>query len=338
MNTDDVQIAFPLLIGDVGGTNARFQILRDRISEPISFPNLRTANHSTIEQAIQSGILDKTDVKPRAALIAAAGPIENQSLELTNHNWSIKPNDFLYKLQIEELALLNDFEAQALATISFKPGDIIKLGNGEPIDNSNRVIVGPGTGLGVSGLISNQNTWIPVPSEGGHVSSGPQSEEDFSIWQHFDNSSGRVSAEQIISGRGIVNIYNAVSLASGRKPKLSSPDAITAAALLGNDGLSVKTVDLFCRYLGRVAGDLALTFLARGGVYIAGGIGKHILPILAKSQFRSEFENKHPHCDLMRSIPTYLIIHENAALSGLAAFARNQSSFGVDTKDRRWRV
>ncbi len=338
MNTDDAQIAFPLLIGDIGGTNARFQILKDRVSEPISFPNLLTANHPTIEQAIQSGILDKTEVKPKAALIAAAGPIENQSLDLTNHNWTIKPDGFLNKLKIEELALLNDFEAQALATISFKPGDIIKLGNGEPIDNSNRVIVGPGTGLGVSGLISNQNTWIPVPSEGGHVSTGPQSKEDFSIWQHFDNGSGRVSAEQIISGRGIVNIYNAVSLARGRKQELTSPEAITAAALKAKDDLAVKTIELFCRYLGRVAGDLALTYLARGGVYIAGGIGKHILPILAESQFRSEFENKHPHSDLMRSIPTYLIIHENAALSGLAAFARNQSSFGIDTKGRHWRV
>lgn len=336
MRIENEQIPFPLLIGDIGGTNARFQILKDRASTPVRFPNLLTECHPTIEKAIQTGILEQTDIKPRAALIAAAGPIENQCLELTNHDWTIEPAGFLRELEIDEVTLLNDFEAQALATMSFQPKDIVKLGKGEPVKNANRVIVGPGTGLGVAGLIFSQDTWIPVPSEGGHVSMGPQTEEDFSIWPFLENSNERVSAEQLISGRGILNLYNAVSMRECRVPLLGTPEAVTAAALKNSDQIAVKSVELFCRYLGRIAGDLALTYLARGGVFIAGGIGKHILPILKNSGFRSEFEVKYPHHQLMGSIPTYLIVHENAALSGLAAFARNQENFGIDTTGRRW--
>ena len=336
MRFDNEQIPFPILIGDIGGTNARFQILKNATSEPIQFPNLLTANHPTLEQAIQSEIFGHTSIRPRAAIIAAAGPIENQRLELTNHDWAINPDEFLNTLEIDDLTLLNDFEAQALATISFEPNDIVKIGNGKPLNYANRVIVGPGTGLGVAGLISNQNTWTPVPSEGGHVSMGPQTDEDFSIWPFLKSSDGRVSAEQLISGRGIVNIYNAVSKQEGCQPKLTTPEAVTAAALQNVDQIALKSVELFCCYLGRVAGDLALTFLARGGVYIAGGIGKRVLPILIDSGFRSEFENKYPHSELMCTVPTYLIVHENAALSGLAAFARRQENFGIETKGRRW--
>jgi len=129
-----------------------------------------------------------------------------------------------------------------------------------------------------------------------------------------------------------------VSAREGRKPILKTPESITDAALKNGDQIALNSVELFCNYLGRIAGDLALTFLARGGVYIAGGIGKRILPILIESGFRSEFENKFPHSELMRSIPTYLLVHENAALSGLVAFARNQENFGIETIDRRWRL
>jgi glucokinase len=338
MNFENEQIPFPLLIGDIGGTNARFQILVDPDTKPIGFPNLLTANHSTIEHAIQTGILDHTDVKPRAAVIAAAGPIENGRLDLTNYNWSIHPKKFLRDLSIDDLTLLNDFEAQALATTSFEPENIEKIGVGEPVANANRVIVGPGTGLGAAGLIHSQDCWIPVPGEGGHVSMGPQTDEDFSIWPFLERENNRVSAEHLVSGRGILNIYKAVSAREGRDGKFTTPEQITTAALIGADQLAVSSVELFCGYLGRVAGDMALTFLARGGVYIAGGIGKQITSIMRNSRFRHEFENKFPHSELLKSIPTYLIVHENAALSGLASFVRSQNEFGIDTKGRRWRL
>ena len=337
MQFQNEQIPFPLLIGDIGGTNARFQILVNPNAKPIAFPNLLTANHSTIEDAIKTSILENTEVKPCAAVIAAAGPIENGRLDLTNYNWSIRPESFLHDLSIDDLTLLNDFEAQALATTAFEPEDIVKIGEGEPISNASRVIVGPGTGLGVAGLIHGQDRWIPVPGEGGHVGMGPQTDEDLSIWRFLENENNRVSAEQLVSGRGILNIYKAVSAREGRNAELTTPEQITAAALAGTDQLAVNSVELFCGYLGRVAGDMALTFLARGGVYIAGGIGKQITSIMKDSRFRYEFENKFPHSELLKSIPTYLIVHENAALSGLASFACSQIKFGIDTTGRRWR-
>ena len=147
-----------------------------------------------------------------------------------------------------------------------------------------------------------------------------------------------MSAEQLVSGRGILNIYRAVSARENRDATLTTPEQITAAALDGSNELATISVELFCGYLGRIAGDMALTFLARGGVYIAGGIGKQITPIMRSSRFRREFENKFPHSELLRSVPTYLIVHENAALSGLASFARSQNKFGLNTKGRRWRV
>ena len=338
MHFENEQIPFPLLIGDIGGTNARFQILVNPNTKPIGFPNLLTANHSTIEDAIQSGILDHTKVKPRAAIIAAAGPIENGRLDLTNYNWSIHPESFLGDLSIDDLILLNDFEAQALATTSFEAADLIKIGAGEPVANASRVIIGPGTGLGVAGLIHGYDNWIPVPGEGGHVSMGPQTDEDFSIWPFLEKECNRVSAEQLVSGRGILNIYRAVYARENQVATLTTPEQVTTAALDGSDKLAANSVELFCGYLGRIAGDMALTFLARGGVYIAGGIGKQITPIMRSSSFRREFENKFPHSELLRSIPTYLIVHENAALSGLASFARGQNEFGLNTEGRRWRA
>ena len=329
---------FPILIGDIGGTNARFQILVDNASEPEQFSNLLTADFSSIEDAIQTGILDQTSLAPRSAIIAAAGPIKSNKLEMTNQNWSIRPEKLMRELTICDVTLLNDFEAQALAASSFEQADIVNIGRGQPVENASRVVVGPGTGLGVAGLIFGHGTWIPVPGEGGHVDIGPQSEEDETIWTHLEKSGGRMSAEQLVSGPGIQNIYNAVVRREGVRANLFTPEDITAAALVGRDRYAVKTVDMFCGYLGRIAGDLALTFLARGGVYIAGGIGKQITSFLANSRFRDEFENKPPHSELLRSIPTYLIVHESAALAGLAAYARDQQRFGLETQGRRWQI
>ncbi len=336
MNEIHNQMLFPILIGDIGGTNARFQILTDRTSEPEKFSNLLTADFTSIEQAIKTGILEKTSLVPRSAIIAAAGPIKNSTLEMTNQNWSIRPDNLMHELSMSDVTLLNDFEAQALAACSFEQTDLLNIGEGRPVENASRVVVGPGTGLGVAGIIHGHGTWIPVPGEGGHVDIGPQSAEDETIWPYLEKSGERMSAEQLVSGPGIQNIYNAVTQREGARASLFSPEEITAAALAGDDPFAVISINLFCGFLGRIAGDLALTFLARGGVFVAGGIGNKIVPFLTNGRFRSEFENKSPHYELLRSIPTYLIIHESAALAGLAAYARDQHRFGLETRGRRW--
>jgi glucokinase len=199
------------------------------------------------------------------------------------------------------------------------------------------VVLGPGTGLGVGGLVFAQHTWIPVPGEGGHVDIGPRSERDFQIWPFLEPIEGRMAGEQILCGRGIMNLYRAVCAADGVDPVLIDPAEVTTHALAESDRAAIETISLFCTYLGRVAGDMALIFMARGGVFLAGGISQKILPALMKSPFRDAFEDKAPHSALMKTIPTFAVIHPMAALSGLAAFARTPRDFGVATEGRRWR-
>ena len=328
---------FPILIGDIGGTNARFWILLDAYAEPKPFPDLLTADFASIEDAIQQGVLDKTSVQPRSAILAVAGPIHAQEVQLTNCHWVIRPGEMRTNLGLEDIVIINDFEAQALAVAALSDDYRETIGSTGAVAPASRVVLGPGTGLGVAGLVHVQRRWIPVSGEGGHVDLGPRSERDFAVFPHLDRIEGRISAEQVLCGRGLVNLYKAVCAADDLKPVHKTPADITTAGLAHTDAASAETLSLFATYLGRVAGDLALTFMARGGVYLAGGISQKILPALKLPEFRAAFEDKAPHSELMRSIPTFVVTHPQAALAGLAAYARTPTNFGVATENRRWR-
>lgn len=334
----DMAIAFPILIGDIGGTNARFAILVDAYADPKEFPVISTSDFKTIDEAIQQGVLDKTSLQPRSAVLAVAGPLKGDSIALTNSNWVVRPKLMIEKLDFQDIVLINDFEAQAMATTSLDGEFLEKVGNGEIIEAASRVVLGPGTGLGVSGLIHARHTWFPVPGEGGHMDIGPRSDRDFEVFPHFERIDGRVSAEQLLCGRGLVNIYRAVCKADGAVIRAAGPAEITTAGLDGIDKAAADTLELFCTYLGRVAGDLALVFMARGGVYLSGGIAQIILPVLRHPGFRAAFEDKAPHSEIMGKIPTYVVTHRLAALKGLASFARTPVRFGVAMEDRRWRA
>jgi glucokinase len=335
MKTDT--LPFPILIGDIGGTNARFSILLDAYAEPKPFPNVRTADYPTIDDAIQKVVLDTSSVQPRSAILAIAGPIDGDEIDLTNCDWVVRPKGMIADLGFEDVLVVNDFEAQALAVAALPDEYRETLGtNSEPYMAS-RVVLGPGTGLGVAGLVYARHMWFPVPGEGGHVDVGPRSERDFEIFPHLKRIEGRVSAEEILSGRGVVNIYQAVCAADGLQPAFSDPADITAHGLNGTNSQAVETLSLFATYLGRVAGDMALIFMARGGVYLAGGISQKILPALKGPEFRTAFEDKAPHSELMGTIPTFVVTHPQAALAGLASFARAPSAYGISTDGRRWR-
>ncbi|WP_085033776.1 glucokinase [Ensifer aridi] len=337
LNASDPSFPFPILIGDIGGTNARFALLVDVDALPQQLPPIKTGDFATIEEAMQKCILDKTPVRPRSAILAVAGPIKSDEIPLTNAGWVVRPKDMLASLRLEDVLIINDFEAQALAIATPAEGDVVQIGGGSVRAMSSRVVLGPGTGLGVAGLVFAQNTWIPVPGEGGHVDIGPRTERDFRIWPFLEPIEGRMAGEQILCGRGIMNLYRAVCAANGEEPALADQAEVTTSALTGSDAAAVETVSLFSTYLGRVAGDMALIFMARGGVFLSGGISQKILPALMKPEFRVAFEDKAPHSALMRTIPTFAVIHPMAALSGLAAFARAPSDFGVALEGRRWR-
>ncbi|MBX4959033.1 glucokinase [Rhizobium lentis] len=336
-NHSTAPLPFPILIGDIGGTNARFSILTDAYAEPKQFPNVRTADFATIEEAIQKGVLDKTAVQPRSAILAVAGPINDDEIPLTNCDWVVRPKTMIQGLGIEDVLVVNDFEAQALAIAALSDENRERIGNASGDMIASRVVLGPGTGLGVGGLVHTQHSWIPVPGEGGHVDLGPRSKRDYALFPHIETIEGRVSAEQILCGRGLVNLYNAICVVDGLKPTMTDPADITSHALDGSDKAAVETVSLFATYLGRVAGDMAMIFMARGGVYLSGGISQKILPALKKPEFRQAFEDKAPHSALLRTIPTYVVTHPLAALAGLSAYARMPANFGVSTEGRRWR-
>lgn len=333
---DDTVLKFPILIGDIGGTNARFAILVDTYAEPKEFPIVQTADFKSIDDAIQASILDRTSVQPRSAVLAVAGPVDGDEIELTNCDWVVRPKVMFETLGLSDIVVVNDFEAQALAVVALGEEHMEKIGSGQPERSGSRVVLGPGTGLGVAGLIHACHRWIPVPGEGGHMDLGPRSPRDFEVFPHIETIEGRISGEQILCGRGLVNVYRAVARADGVKPRFSTPAEITGAALEKSDGLAEEALDLFVTCLGRTAGDLALVFMSRGGVYLTGGIAQKIVPALKAGNFREAFEDKAPHRQLLKSMPVYVITHPLAALAGLAAYARTPARFGVETTGRRW--
>lgn len=334
-------IAFPVLIGDIGGTNARFQLIESASANPVSFDTVKTAAFETIEDAIQSAVLDQTSLLPKTAILAAAGPITADGLDLTNCHWNIKPKDFLMLEPFQHLLLMNDFEAQALSLPYLKDADIDHVSGANTLQSladRTKAVIGPGTGLGVGLLVRAGEKWIPVAGEGGHVDLGPRSAREQHIWSHLETVEGRISAEQVVCGDGLVNLYNACCQADDVPIQEKTAAEISAAALERNNKQAEEALSLFCLCLGRVAGDLALTSMARGGVYIGGGIAQKILPFLKHSAFRDAFDDKAPHKNLMSAIATLVITHELPALVGLAAYACAPDNFAIDLDHRHWSV
>lgn len=330
-------IATPTLIGDIGGTNARFAIVPDAKGKRIEFPIVQTKDFETIDAAIAETVLKTSEVKPQSAIIAVAGPVDGDEIKLTNCPWVVRPRRMISGLGLSDVVVLNDFEAQALAVVALGSEHMEKIGGGEGEADAPRLVLGPGTGLGVAGLIHSAGRWIPVPGEGGHMDIGPRTPRDFQVFPHIKKLDGRISGEQILCGRGLVSLYRAVATADGKEPAYAQPSEVTMAGLSQTDPVAVETLSLFATYLGRTAGDLALVFKSQGGVFLTGGIAQKIIPALKDGAFREAFDDKAPHRGWMSEIPVRVITHPLAALEGLAAYARNQAAFGVETEGRRWR-
>jgi glucokinase len=328
---------FPILIGDIGGTNARFAVISGTDAQPGEPQIVRTADFATIDEAIRAVVIERLAIQPRSAIIAVAGPVNGDEIPLTNCPWIVKPKGMAETVGLTDIVVLNDFEAQALAVVALGDHHVEKIGGGEALPHAGRVVLGPGTGLGVAGLIRSGEKWIPVPGEGGHMDIGPRTSRDYAIWPHIEPLEGRVSGEQILCGRGLVNTYRAVAVADGKEPILSTPAEVTRAALDKSDAVAAEALSLFVTCLGRTAGDLALVFKAQGGVYLSGGIAQKIIPALKAGNFRAAFDDKAPHSEWMAEIPVYVITDPLGALAGLAAYARAPHTFGVETSGRRWR-
>ncbi|ODN70930.1 ROK family protein [Methylobrevis pamukkalensis] len=334
-------LGFPVLFADIGGTNARFALLADAAAPPVLLPSLQTRDHETLADALANAILPLTDVAPRTLMFAVAGPIQEDRTPLTNCHWVVEPRALIARFDLARVMLFNDFEALALALPTLGPDDLTMIGHQMPSPTGNKIVVGPGTGLGAAGLVRAGGTWVPIAGEGGHIDLAPATARDAAIWPNVERIDGRFdgrfSGETLICGSGLVRLYQAIARTDAVPAPCRTPAEVTAAAEAG-DPTAHETVELFCDYLGRTVGNLALVFLAHGGVYLAGGIAPRLIEVLRNGRFRAAFEDKAPHQALLAAMGTGIITHAQPALAGLIGYARSPRSFLLDLDGRDWSI
>jgi len=307
------------LVADIGGSKSRFAIA----NSSGALEHLLVIHNDTAADldAAVSRYLEETGAQPRAATLAVAGPVDGEEVVLTNRtNWRIRRVEFAERFGLSELCLLNDFEAIAWALPHLGPAHTRPLGKDVPAREGVKVVLGPGTGLGVAALLPADGRWHVIASEGGHTSLGPQAPDEAEVFARLRDECGSVSAETVLSGAGLVRLARALD------PQVACHAAETiAASALAREPAAQAAARLFVRLLGRFAGGLALTFKALGGVYIAGGVAGGLGPLLDGPQFRAAFEAHPPHQALLETIPTLLITCEEPGLIGCAAHAHEHA-------------
>lgn len=307
------------LVGDIGGTNARFGLVSPD-SELLHSRVLADADYPGIGEAIEAYLSDRGGLpRPRRGAIAIASPVGGDEVRMTNHPWVFSISTLAKRLRFQRLEVINDFTAQALALPHLKNADKTVVGGGAPLAGYPIGVLGPGSGLGVSGLIPTGKKMLPLTGEGGHSTMAPFTERESAalgvMRGHFDH----VSAERALSGPGLVNLYHALCEVDGVPARQYTAAQITDPAVEEQDSLCREATGMFCAMLGTVAGNLALTIGARGGVYIGGGIVPRLGERFAASQFRERFEAKGRLHDYLAAIPTYVVTHKLPAFLGCAA-------------------
>jgi glucokinase len=327
---------FPLLVCDTGGTNARFALVEAQGAPLMAGPHLMTKDYLGLEEAL-AAILPGLAGKPRTLIVCAAGPVNGRTVQLTNAGWFIDGSFVAVKAGLEQGLLLNDFEAQAFSLPVLEPSWVKPIGAFERKPGT-QLIVGPGTGLGTAALIEAGDRHLVLPSEAGHMGFGPLGAEEEAVWRHLDTGAlGRVCAETILSGAGLLRLHKARCAAAGKSAPVSSEIALIEQAKADFSGEEAQTLRLFWTLAGRFAGDLALAFLAKGGVTFAGGILPRIVNFCEPADFRYGFENKAPYGAMMHAIGTRLILSEDAVLTGMAAIAAAPQNYAIDYQARAWR-
>ena len=307
------------LLGDIGGTHARFTLLAEgRIGEVAV---LNAADFSGPYAAMRAFLAAKAPgARIDHACIAIAGWIEAGRGTLTNGGWSLDTAEMRRDFKFESATLVNDFEAIAWSLPNLAPDDLHFLGG--PTRTAVRepmAAIGPGTGLGVGCLLPEGDSWRALASEGGHASLPAGDGREAAVIEWLRGRYGHVSAERALSGNGLVNLYNAIGALDGRKPRPLSAAEIADEALGNRNALAKAALDMFSAFLGVVAGNLALIYGAKGGVYIAGGIVPRFPDYVARSEFRRRFDDKGRLRHYLELIPTAVILHPNPAMLGLAA-------------------
>lgn len=308
---------YPRLVADIGGTNARFAL--ETASQVFEKTEILPCNdYDTIVDATKEFLKRAGNPTIQHAAVAIANPIVGDWVQMTNHHWAFSIETTRQALGLETLLFINDFTAQALAITQTNPKDLVQVGGIQPIENAPKAVIGPGTGLGVSGLIPSPAGYVPLAGEGGHTSFPPFDDTEVMIWQYAKKKFGHVSAERFLSGAGLVLIYEALAEREGVKRQKLTPAEISEKALSGTSPLCRLTLDIFCAMLGTVASNLALTLGARGGVYLCGGIIPRFIDYFKSSPFRNRFESKGRFDAYLAAIPVYVVLSQYPGITGAA--------------------
>ncbi|RBJ79680.1 glucokinase [Pseudomonas sp. MWU12-2534b] len=304
------------LVGDIGGTNARFALWKDQQLDAIQV--LATADYRCPEDAILAYLHAQGLAQGAigSVCLSVAGPVSGDEFRFTNNHWRLSRQAFCQALQVERLLLVNDFSAMALGMTRLQPDEfrVVCEGVAEPLRPA--VVIGPGTGLGVGTLLNfGDGRYMALPGEGGHVDLPLSSPRETQLWQHIHAEIGHVSAETALSGSGLPRVYRAICAVDGHEPRLDTPEAITAAGLAG-DPIAREVLEQFSCWLGRVAGNNVLTTGARGGVYIVGGVIPRFADFFIQSGFAKSFADKGCMSDYFKGIPVWLVTAPYSGLTG----------------------
>ncbi len=310
----------PALIGDIGGTNARFALVTPGKHRPRDILALHCADYPGLVEAVRDYLarvgLD-ADSAPREACLAFACPTHADRIQLSNNPWHFSRREVQAALGLKRLKVINDFIAQALSVAHLGADELVEIHPGSPPANGPRLAIGPGTGLGMAGLLPGRHAWLPLASEGGHATFAATDEREQDLLRYFRHRYGRVSRERVLCGQGLLDLYRAHCSLKGAGPIYQAPAEVTAAAAAG-DAIARDTLLRFLKILGDVCGDAALTLGARGGVYLCGGIVPRLLAWLPQSRFIEAYTDKGRMSDYTRAIPVRVVTAPWPGLVGAA--------------------
>jgi glucokinase len=307
-----------ILLADIGGTNARFAVLDRGTIGPIEY--IRVAGCSGVIEAIGKYLGARAEgTPPKHAVLALAGAVENDRCEITNSGWIVDVPMLQDAFGLRQVRLFNDFEALAWSLPHLDAADLFPLGGGPPHSRAPALLIGPGTGFGASCLLTRNGLLVVVASEAGHSTLPGTSRHEDDVIELLRRRFGHVSIERAVSGPGLVNLYEALAALDGSAVPKRDGTSITQAALDDSCSISRSALDMFCAMLGTVAGNLALTFCASGGVYIAGGIVPRFPEYVARSGFRARFEAGGRYHGYLHDIPVNVIRRPDATFIGLKA-------------------
>ena len=327
-----------ILGGDLGGTKTLLALAEQDAAGSIRIvcqQRFTSADYPTFEQMLDEFLADRPSIA--TACFGVAGPTDGRNAKLTYLPWSLAASDLERRFAIPCVTLANDFAAAAHGLPLVEPAHIVTLHAGQPVERAPRVILGAGTGLGVAGLVWQGKGYQVIAGEGGHIGFAPQTSQQGELWRWLLDRNGRVTTEDIVSGPGLARIHAFLggrprpegNGALGSSPLGGAqPEEIGNAALAGSDPLASNALRLWLECYGAFAGDLALHWLARGGVYLAGGIAAKLLPGTDAGPFIEAFLDKREHRSLMQDMPVRLVTDENLGLRGTLALA---SERGVAT-------